>query len=90
MNNLAHKGINVWCNPKFLYRCGCIQTLHLPDNPKSNVDCPGKDANEKKTGNIRQMPLRGAVINAIFHRDYYSPGNVQIHIFDNRAQVWNP
>ncbi|MEI6840726.1 MAG: hypothetical protein WCK53_05645 [Methanomicrobiales archaeon] len=54
------------------------------------MDCPGKDANEKNTGNFRQMPLRGAVINAIFHRDYYSPGNVQIHIFDNRAQVWNP
>jgi ATP-dependent DNA helicase RecG len=34
--------------------------------------------------------LREAVINAVCHRDYNSSGNVQIRIFDNRAQVWNP
>ncbi|MFA5213950.1 MAG: ATP-binding protein [Methanoregula sp.] len=34
--------------------------------------------------------LREAVINAVCHRDYNSSGNVQIRIFDNRAQVRNP
>ncbi|MFA5414016.1 MAG: ATP-binding protein [Methanoregula sp.] len=34
--------------------------------------------------------LREAVINAVCHRDYNSSGNVQIRIFDSRAQVWNP
>ncbi|GAB6286881.1 MAG: helix-turn-helix domain-containing protein [Methanoregula sp.] len=34
--------------------------------------------------------LREAVINAVCHRDYNASGNVQIRIFDSRAQVWNP
>jgi ATP-dependent DNA helicase RecG len=34
--------------------------------------------------------LREAVINAICHRDYNASGNVQIRVFDSRAQVWNP
>lgn len=33
---------------------------------------------------------REAVINAVCHRDYNSSGNVQIRIFDSRAQIWNP
>lgn len=34
--------------------------------------------------------LREAVINAIVHRDYQDPGNVQIRIFDDRLEVWSP
>jgi ATP-dependent DNA helicase RecG len=34
--------------------------------------------------------LREAVINAVCHRDYNASGNVQVRIFDSRAQVWNP
>lgn len=34
--------------------------------------------------------LREAVVNAICHRDYASPANVQIRIFDDRLEVWNP
>ena len=34
--------------------------------------------------------LREAVINASCHRDYASPGNIQIRIFDDRLEVWNP
>lgn len=30
------------------------------------------------------------MINAICHRDYNASGNVQVRIFDRRAQVWNP
>jgi ATP-dependent DNA helicase RecG len=34
--------------------------------------------------------LREAVVNAICHRDYDSSANVQIRIFDDRLEVWNP
>lgn len=34
--------------------------------------------------------LREAVVNAICHRDYTSSGNVQVRIFDDRLEVWNP
>ena len=34
--------------------------------------------------------LREAIVNAICHRDYEDTGNVQVRIFDNRIEVWNP
>ena len=34
--------------------------------------------------------IREAIINAIAHRDYYSPANVHISIFDDRIEIWNP
>ncbi len=34
--------------------------------------------------------LREAVVNAICHRDYADTANVQIRIFDDRLEVWNP
>jgi ATP-dependent DNA helicase RecG len=34
--------------------------------------------------------LREAVINAICHRDYASSGEVQVRLFDDRLEVWNP
>lgn len=34
--------------------------------------------------------VREAVVNAICHRDYRDPGNVQVRIFDDRLEVWNP
>jgi ATP-dependent DNA helicase RecG len=34
--------------------------------------------------------LREAVVNAICHRDYTSSANVQVRIFDDRLEVWNP
>jgi len=34
--------------------------------------------------------LREAVVNTICHRDYASSANVQIRIFDDRLEVWNP
>jgi ATP-dependent DNA helicase RecG len=34
--------------------------------------------------------LREAVTNALCHRDYRDPGNVQVRIFDDRLEVWNP
>jgi ATP-dependent DNA helicase RecG len=34
--------------------------------------------------------IREALINAICHRDYRSSGNVQVRIFDNSMEIWNP
>lgn len=34
--------------------------------------------------------LREAIVNAICHRNYEDTGNVQVRIFDDRLEVWNP
>jgi len=34
--------------------------------------------------------IREAIINAIAHRDYESQSKVQVRIFDNRIEIWNP
>jgi len=34
--------------------------------------------------------IREAIVNAVSHRDYESPSKIQIRIFDNRIEVWNP
>ncbi|MDI3473833.1 MAG: ATP-dependent helicase RecG [Candidatus Woesearchaeota archaeon] len=34
--------------------------------------------------------LREALINAIVHRDYTAPSNVQVEIYDDRVDIWNP
>lgn len=34
--------------------------------------------------------IREAVINAICHRNYTEPGMVQVRIYDDRLEVWNP
>ena len=34
--------------------------------------------------------VREAIINAICHRDYAVSGTVQVRIYDNRLEVWNP
>ena len=34
--------------------------------------------------------LREAVVNAVCHRDYASSGEVQVRLFDDRLEVWNP
>ena len=39
---------------------------------------------------IPRDALREAIINAICHRDYESAANVQVRIFDDRLEIWNP
>ncbi len=34
--------------------------------------------------------IRESLINAIVHRDYSDPGNVQIRMFDDRLELWSP
>jgi predicted HTH transcriptional regulator len=34
--------------------------------------------------------IREAVVNAVAHRDYASAGAVQVSVFADRVEVWNP
>lgn len=34
--------------------------------------------------------LREAIINAVCHRDYSAPSNIEIRIYDDRLNVWSP
>src|SRR5439155_392078 len=46
---------------------------------------------ERETVSEYPIPaIREAVTNAICHRDYASPGTVQIRIYNDRLEVWNP
>jgi len=34
--------------------------------------------------------IREAIVNAIAHRDYYSNGSVEVRLFIDRLEIWNP
>ena len=34
--------------------------------------------------------MREAIVNAVAHRDYTSTGSVQVMLFADRLEVWNP
>lgn len=34
--------------------------------------------------------IKEAIVNAIVHRDYYSTANIQLAIYDDRFEIWNP
>lgn len=36
------------------------------------------------------VALREVILNAIVHRDYKDPGNIQIRIFDDFIEIWSP
>jgi len=57
--------------------------------PRSAWLIPGRPDREEK---YLYPPdaVREAIINAICHRDYESVSNVQIRVFDDRVEVWNP
>ncbi|MFH1338488.1 MAG: RNA-binding domain-containing protein [Candidatus Omnitrophota bacterium] len=50
---------------------------------------PGQIQREEKH-EYPPSAIREAVVNAIVHRDYSSPSKVQIRIFDDYIEIWNP
>ena len=47
-------------------------------------------SNKSLTVIFPEEALREAILNAIAHRDYFSPANIQINIFKNRVEITNP
>ena len=53
----------------------------------------GVEIHELQREDVWEYPLdalREAVTNAVCHREYGSTANVQIRIFDDRLEIWNP
>lgn len=42
------------------------------------------------TPELPAQAVREAIVNAVVHRDYTSTGSVQVMLFKNRLEVWNP
>jgi ATP-dependent DNA helicase RecG len=36
------------------------------------------------------LAVREVIVNAVVHRDYLAPGDVQVRVLDDRVEVWNP
>jgi ATP-dependent DNA helicase RecG len=50
---------------------------------------PGEVA-AKHPYELPKEALREAIVNAIIHREYDSPSKVQIRVFPDRVEIWNP
>jgi len=60
---------------------------------KRNINLLGLRTNKFKRIDKFEYPikaLREAIINALIHRDYLTPSDVRVFIFDNRIEVINP
>jgi len=56
---------------------------------KPVIPVPGKVATERPY-EIPEFVIREAIVNAIAHRNYYSTGGVQVMVFSDRIEIWNP
>lgn len=50
---------------------------------------PGKVQREEKYEYPTEA-IREAIVNAVVHRDYLSPSKVQVRVFDDYIEIWNP
>jgi len=63
--------------------------LYLRERLQTRFEITGKPERDV----IWEYPLeaaREAIVNAICHRDYVSGANIQIRLYDERMEVWNP
>jgi len=60
----------------------------LEHTPKA-VWLAGKAQREEKYAYPPEA-IREAIVNAVCHRDYNTPSNAQIRVFDDTIEVWNP
>lgn len=57
---------------------------------KINVELIVKSVRREERPELPEEALREAVANAVAHRDYRSPGNVQVHVFKDRVEIVSP
>jgi len=55
-----------------------------------NVEYIIKKLEREEVSQYPEEAIREAVVNAVVHRDYASPSKVQIRIFDDYLEIWNP
>ncbi|MAF99316.1 MAG: transcriptional regulator [Nanoarchaeota archaeon] len=59
-------------------------------NAKLNTEYIIKGGPREEKLELPEDALREAILNAIAHRDYFSPSNIQINIFKDRVEVVSP
>ena len=57
---------------------------------KINVELIIKTVRREERPELPEDALREAVANAVAHRDYRSPGNVQVYVFKDRVEIVSP
>ena len=57
---------------------------------KINVELIVKSVRREERPELPEEALREAVVNAVAHRDYRSPGNVQVYVFKDRVEIVSP
>ncbi len=60
------------------------------DNMKKEAWIEPGDVDRKEKWEYPPDAVREAIVNAICHRDYQTTSNVQIRMFDDRIEIWNP
>lgn len=58
-------------------------------NTQQSIHITGR-AEREVVPEYPEEAVREAIVNAICHRDYSATGTVQIRIYDDRLEVWNP
>ena len=59
-------------------------------NIRQEIVITGKSSARQTLPEYPDVAVREAVVNAICHRDYAASGNVQIRIYADRFEIWNP
>lgn len=57
---------------------------------KINVALTVRGARREERPELPEVALREAVANAVAHRDYQSPSNVQVYVFKDRVEIVSP
>ena len=60
------------------------------DRMKRPVILESGKATTMRPYEIPEFVIREAIVNAVAHRDYYSDAGVQIMVFADRIEIWNP